>query len=137
MPTYVGNDGRFTGSIGAVINSWQATISAVSHDVTGFVHSGRARKLGVVDITGTASGFQQSDSAAPWSLLTNATGATVTLYTLYHTTTSSASSINFNAVIAEIPLGSVKTGDASVSFNFQLSVANTNTTIYTAVWQSS
>jgi hypothetical protein len=133
--TYVGNEGGVTGgTVAAKINTWQATVSRVSHDITGFSDAGRVRKLGLYDITGSAGGLLESSASSPWSLLTNITGATITLAVLAHTTTSSASSINFNAVMNDVAMSSAKGGDAAVTFNFGLSASNTS--IMTSVWQA-
>lgn len=132
--TYVGNDGDVAGLLGAKLNSWQATISRIRHDITGFSDAGRVRKLGLIDITGTASGVAQSDAAGPHSLMTNRTGQTITLYVFQATNTNDCS-YQFNAVIGELPFNVSKTGDAGISFNFELSADSTN--VYTAVWQTS
>lgn len=139
MPVYVGNDGGVTGlELAAKINTWQATVSRVNHITTGFRDHGQSRKLGLYDIVGSAGGLMQSDSSAtgPWQLLTNTTGATVTLAVLRHTTATNASSINFNAVVSDVAMSVAKAGDAGVTFNFGLAVTDTNTTIWTNVWQT-
>ena len=133
--TYVGNDGDVAGLTCAKLNAWQATISRVQHDITGFSDAGRVRKLGLIDITGSASGIAESGTTTgPHFLQTNRTGATVTLFVFQATNTNDCS-VQFNAVIGDVAYNVSKTGDAGVSFSFALSADSTN--VYTKVWQSS
>ena len=135
--TYVGNDGDVSGFIGAKLNVWNATFSRIAHDITGFSNAGRERKLGLVDIVGNAGGLLQSDTTDPWSLTTNRTGASVSLYILQATNTAD-SVLTFNAVVSDVAMNVAKAGDAGVTFSFSLSsTALAYGSLFTSTWQTS
>jgi len=133
MPAISGNDGNisFTGFSGN-LNTWSATISRAVSDVTAFGNTGRNRILGVYDMTGSAGGIM-SDAAAFVSTnqpaaMTAVTGAALTL------TASSGNTIGANVVCDSVSLGSSKTGDATISFNFSLASTETSTSPFTISW---
>lgn len=116
MPTVaIGNDGNITLPSGhnAHINSWTANVSRVENVITGFSDDAARRRLGVQDITGSASGFPNfgesgtapgTDAADPGGdlTLTIATGCT----------------LQAAVVLTSFEFGSSKTGDATLTFNF-------------------
>lgn len=127
VSTYViGNDGNV--SIGSVdvlkVRSFAATLQRVSSDLTGFGDSGRRRRLGMIDLTGSLTGVAGVGSNAVTS------GATVntTLFygentsyaltlTIYDTTATDAK-IAANVVFDQFAFNSDKAGDATVTANF-------------------
>lgn len=118
-----GNDGSVDlGEHGAQFNTWNATFSRQVSDITGFSDAGRRRRLGVWDASGSAGGFMLvgGAGAAPgintsdWQTDGNA----MTFYA--KTGTAGGASLSFSAVISEIALSMTKTGDAAISFNWQL-----------------
>jgi hypothetical protein len=136
MAYLVGNDGGV--SLGtnqvAQFNVWNATFSRQVSDITGFGDGGRRRQLGVHDCTGSAGGFLMADAANTKPSLgkTAATatsaigwldnGATIYLHARGSgtATASTACTWNMSAVISDAAVSVTKTGDAAISFNFQL-----------------
>lgn len=134
MAYLVGNDGGV--SLGtahtAQFNVWNATFSRVVSDITGFTDYGRRRQLGVHDVSGSAGGFLQYDaqstkptlggtaatatSVANWSN----TGVEIRLNALGSGTTAGNCAYALKAVISDAAISITKTGDAAISFNFQL-----------------
>ena len=131
MAAISGNSGNVTGPAGlvGVLNTWSATITRAVSDVTGFTNSGRNRLLGVYDLTGSAGGIM--DDAAAFvstnqpAVQTAVTGSTITLSA--DRNTSSLNSIEANVVFESVALGSSKTGDATITFNFSLASTATGT----------
>lgn len=135
MGYLVGNDGGVhLGSHFAQFNTWNGTFSRQVSDITGFADSGRRRKLGVWDANGSAGGFMLVDAASSkpginttsWQTDGNAiylhargAGAQTTPSTAY-TGTSGYCTMSLTAIISEVALSSTKTGDAAISFNWQL-----------------
>lgn len=129
MTAISGNDGNISGNVvSARLNTWSATLSRAVSDVTKFGNIGRNRVLGLHDLTGSAGGLLD-DAAAFTSLPITATASMITL------TAQSGNTIAANVVVDQISLGSTKSGDATVSFNFQLAEDATSGTIpYTVTW---
>lgn len=132
MAAITGNTGSVTGGVSAVLNTWSATISRAVSDVTGFGNAGRHRILGVYDMTGSAGGIMDNGTAFAASneisALTATTGASITL------TAESGNTIAANVVIDSVSLGSSKTGDATLSFNFSLAAGTTTSSPFTISW---
>ena len=132
MAAISGNTGSVTGGVVGVLNTWSATVSRAVSDVTGFGNSGRHRILGVYDMTGSAGGIMD-DSASFVSTneiaaMTATTGASITL------TAQSGNTIGANVVVDSVSLGSSKTGDATLSFNFSLAAGTTTSSPFTISW---
>ena len=123
MPvTYLtGNDG--SAQLGtsnehkAALNVWSATFSRNVSDISAFGDGARRRRLGVADVTGSAGGFLIFDDPGPGVNTTDwkTDGIDLTL------TAGAGCTYQFAAIISEIAFSNAKTGDAAVSFNFQLS----------------
>ena len=126
MSAISGNTGAVTGGVSAILNTWSATISRAVSEVTSFDNAGRNRLLGVYDMTGSAGGIMSNASAFNSSgqpaALTNITGASLTLQA------RTGNTIGANVVISSIALGSSKTGDATLSFDFSLASTSTAVT---------
>ena len=132
MAAISGNTGSFTGGVSGVLNTWSATISRAVSDVTGFGNSGRHRILGVYDMTGSAGGIMDDStsfvSTNEIAAQTATTGASITL------TAQSGNTIGANVVVDSVSLGSSKTGDATLSFNFSLAAGTTTSSPFTISW---
>jgi hypothetical protein len=109
----------------AQFNVWNATFSRNVSDISGFGDGARRRRLGVYDVSGSAGGFMVADGAGPGANTTDwsSTGITVFLHArgAGTVTPATACTLSFGAIISDIAMSNVKTGDAAVSFNFQLS----------------
>jgi hypothetical protein len=132
MAAISGNTGSVTGGVVGVLNTWSATISRAVSDVTGFGNSGRHRILGVYDMTGSAGGIMDDStsfvSTNEIAAMTATTGASITL------TAQSGNTIGANVVVDSVSLGSSKTGDATLSFNFSLAAGTTTSSPFTISW---
>jgi len=125
ITTYlVGNDGSVTMPAGGeVINvrSFNATLERVESDVTGFADTGRRRRLGMLDLTGTLNGVPgvgttTTSAATQCIFLQNATAAlTLNLFDGAGTTDAKiAANCIFNGYAFNVD----KTGDSTISANF-------------------
>ena len=133
MAAISGNTGNISGGVAGVINTWSATISRAVSDVTGFGLTGRNRILGVYDMTGSAGGIMDDNTnfdngSNEIAAQTATTGASITL------TAKTGCTIAANVVVDSVSLGSSKTGDATVSFNFSLASSATSTSPFTISW---
>lgn len=129
-----GNDGgiTFPNANQANFMTWNATFSRNVSDVTGYGDTGRRRRLGIWDVSGSAGGTLKSNEAnsSPGVDAVAIDGAAITLFSK---TAATACSHTLTAVITEIAITSTKTGDAAISFNFAIA----NGTIPTESWDES
>ena len=120
MARIVGNDGSVTFAAHKVIvSSWTMTISRVVSDVTGFTDSVRSKLGGIAEITGSLSGFLDSDTDPDFTgevLNNNYTGSAITL-----TATTGRTWTCDNAIVSNISVSTTKTGDCTVSLDFAFS----------------
>lgn len=137
----VGNDGNFATGTGAItsfgfnVKVWAANISYVSTDVTGFAHAARARRLGLLDITGSLAGTPVvGQSATPFAGNTDITskqlGGTIVLSNYNGTATQSAANLTFDAVFSSISMNTDKGGDATLTVNYELNDTNGPTIVW-------
>jgi hypothetical protein len=140
MTAINGNTGNVAGTgIVGILNTWSATISRATSDVTSFTNSGRNRLLGVYDLTGSAGGvLTRTASFISGHFLAAQTadsGASITLTA--RSDTVSTNTIQFTAVCSEVSMQSNKAGDTSVTFNFSLASTVTGTNSpFTLVWSA-
>ena len=145
----VGNDGSADfGTLGfANLASWSATFTRTSTAITGFADTAVRRRLGVLDVTGSAGGHMYSDLNSPGSTPsghfiagtdgTNASnimdGQNIALYTSDPAGTSAnpvaaadgRCGFNITAVISSIAVAVDKNGDSTVTFNWEASGGGT------------
>lgn len=107
----------------AQFNVWNATFSRNVSDISGFGDSARRRRLGVYDVSGSAGGFMLADINGPGANTTDwsSSGISIFLHAKGSGTAVSSCTLSFVAVVSEIAMSNAKTGDAAISFNFQLS----------------
>jgi hypothetical protein len=133
MPTtyLTGNDGgiTFPNAHQAQFMTWNATFARNVSDVTGYGDTGRRRRLGIWDISGSAGGSMTSNdtNTSPGIGSQADDGASITLKA------STACFYTFVAVISDIAASVTKTGDSMLSFNF----ANADGAIPTETWDES
>ncbi len=137
MASFIGSDGACTLPSGynATLNTWSATITRASADVTGFGGTIRNRRSsGVVDITGSAGGIPTAwDNAGSGSdgsyaplphsgtTLTNPAPGALLLTVAPNNGSGDSCSIAFVAVINSVAFSVTNDGDSTVSFNFEMS----------------
>lgn len=137
MAALNGNTGNVASAgIVGTLNTWSATISRAMSDVTGFDNVGRNRLLGVWDMTGSAGGVLDSTSGFASAnfpvAMTHGTGTTITLTA--RNNTSGTNTIVANVVVDNISANVTKTGDSSITFNFNLASGATSGSPFTIVW---
>ncbi len=136
MAFAVGNDGHVTLPAAHQFNvkTWAATVSRVSSDTTGFGHTGRSRRLGIIDITGSCGGTPIVSAAAddPFGLSGGVpaaqAGGTISLHVIGTSTATSVASgqamIQFDAVFNSWAFSVDKTGESTVTMNFEMNDTN-------------
>lgn len=130
----IGNDGSVTffTNHNAILNSFSLTIAQVVSDVTGFGDTWRQKRGGVKDGRGSAAGFMSydaadtgpgiaDDSASSGDGPISGDAASITLIPV------TGCSWTGDAIISDVTVNSSKTGDATISFNFEFSNTITET----------
>lgn len=122
MASLVGKDGDFSfgsGGGGGVMNRWRARVAYVTSNVTRFADSTNVRnRLGLLSITGSATGIPARDEAAmaPDADAMSAGGNSAV--TLTASSTATACNWSFTGVFNGISLDVNKLGDQVLSFDF-------------------
>lgn len=127
VSTYViGNDGNV--SIGSVdvlkVRSFAATLQRVSSDLTGFGDSGRRRRLGMIDLTGSMTGVAAvgtttaTTGTSVFYGINEAHTVTLTIYDSTSTSVTTDANIVATCVFDQFAFNSDKTGDTTVTANF-------------------
>ena len=121
----VGNDGAVAlpAAHGMNVKVWAATLTRVSSDITGFGDTGKRRRLGIVDVTGSLSGTPfyggsgnsagMGEAQAGGTLVLSLSGAT--------SGTVSAAYISMSCVFDQFAMNVDKNGESSLTMNYQLS----------------
>jgi len=122
----IGNDGNVTmPTAGNVmrVRSFAATLSRVETELTGFADTGRRRRMGMLDLTGSLNGVPAIDSTAATSiaatsiLFINTATQALTL-TIYDGPTTTDARIAANCVFNNFAFSVDKVGDNTVTCNF-------------------
>jgi hypothetical protein len=138
MALAVGNDGFATLPDGYQLNvkTWALNVARVSSDTTGFSHSGRTRRLGVLDITGSVGGNPIVSAAGSNVFgLTSSVGApaaqsggTISLHVIGTSTSITLAAgqamIQFDAVFASWALSVDKAGESTITMNVEMNDSN-------------
>jgi hypothetical protein len=118
----IGNDGAVTLTSGTVVQvrSYAATLERPESDLTGFADTGRRRRVGMLDLTGSLSGVPAIDSTASTtssSFFVSTATAALTL-TLFDATTTADAKIAANCIFNAFAFNVDKVGDSTLSCNF-------------------
>ena len=137
IDTYlIGNDGNVSYTINTVaqtffkVQSYAATLSRPVSTLTAFGDTGQRKRLGMLDLTGSLNAIVGIDSAITNPSTTNTSilflssqDTTVTrpalTLTLYDGSSTSDAKITSNAVFSSFAFNSNKTGDTTVTVNFE------------------
>ncbi len=155
IDTYlIGNDGNVSYGFGATITvassetffkvrSYAATLQRNVSDLTSFGDTGKRKRLGMLDLTGTLNAVigvdstgsttsthtslvlvsaQNTDATRPW--------VTLMLSDTVHTQATNNATITANAVFSSFAFNSDKSGDTAVTVNFE----NANGTAPVVTW---
>ena len=120
----IGNDGNVTLADAAEefkVRSFAATLSRPSSDLTAFGDTGKRRRVGMLDLTGSLNAIMGVDSATSGSttnfFVSTATAA-LTL-TLFDAASTADAKIVANCVFNSFAFNSDKNGDATLTVNFE------------------
>lgn len=130
-----GNDGNFSYTVNSSaqtlfkVRSYGANISRVVTDQTGFGDTGKRKRLGMLDLTGTLNATIGIDSTAGTTTTstanimmssqdTTSTRPAVTL-TLYDAASTNDAKITGNCVFSSFAFNSDRNGDSTVTVNFE------------------
>jgi hypothetical protein len=125
ISTYLcGNDGSVTLPAGGEViqvRTFAATLERVESDTTGFSDTGRRRRLGMLDLTGSLTGVPgvgtATTSAATSCVFLQTATAALTL-NLFDGTTTSDAKISANCIFNGFAFNVDKTGDSTLTCNF-------------------
>lgn len=143
MPTQyiVGNDGSVAlpGTNHSMnVKVFAANVAYVSSDLTGFAHTGKVRRLGIADITGSLAGTPTRDTGTPFgtvssNALPSQPGGTLTLSITGGTSTSGtqAALLQFDAVFSSFAFNVDKNGESGLTVNFEMNDSNGPTVVWT------
>lgn len=117
----IGNDGSVTLPSGGTViqvRSFAATLERVESELTGFSDTGRRKRLGILDLTGSLTGVPGVDTSASTASTSffnsTATGAlTLTIYD-----SSSDARITGNCLFNGFSFNVDKVGDSTLTCNF-------------------
>jgi len=125
IDTYViGNDGNVTLSDAAEefkVRSFAATLSRPSSDLTAFGDTGKRRRVGLLDLSGSLNaviGVNTAGSTNTASFYTSTATAALTL-TVFDGTGTADAKIVANCVFNSFAFNSDKNGDATLTANFE------------------
>lgn len=119
----IGNDGAVTMPSGGdviKVKTFAATLARPESDLTGFGDTGKRRRLGMLDLTGSLTGVPAIDSTASSntaSFLSSTATAALTL-TLFDATTTTDAKIVANCVFNNFAFNVDKNGDSTLTCNF-------------------
>lgn len=123
--TYIiGNDGDV--SLGTSITNkikvrtFAATLARSESDLTGFGDSGRRRRLGMLDLTGSFTGSLEVNDTGTTNtaVMFNQTGTTAIVLGLFDGTATNDCRIAANCIVNNYAFASDKTGDVTITANF-------------------
>jgi hypothetical protein len=124
IDTYlIGNDGAITLPSGGTVvrvKTYAATLARVESDLTAFGDTGRRRRLGMLDLTGSLNGVPAVDSTASTnsSSFFVATATAALTLTLFDATTTADAKIAANCVFNNFAFNVDRAGDSTLTVNF-------------------
>lgn len=138
IDTYlIGNDGNVSFTVGGTtqsifkVRSFAATLARPVSDLTSFGDTGRRKRLGMLDLSGTMNAVFGVDSTtgvntAFWLFTDQAPSATAAndkrpalTLTLYDGTGTADAKIVANCVFSQFAFNATKDGDTTVTVNFE------------------
>lgn len=124
IDTYlIGNDGAITLPSGGTVvrvKTYAATLARVESDLTAFGDTGRRRRLGMLDLTGSLNGVPAVDSTASTtsSSFFVATATAALTLTLFDATTTADARLAANCVFNNFAFNVDRAGDSTLTVNF-------------------
>jgi hypothetical protein len=126
MPTtyIIGNDGDVSLGTGITnkikVRNFAAALARTESDLTGFGDTGRRRRLGMLDLTGSLTGSLEVNDTGTTSVavMFNQTGTTLITLGLFDGTATNDCRIAANCIVNNYAFASDKTGDVTITANF-------------------
>lgn len=124
IDTYlIGNDGAISLPSGGTVvrvKTYAATLARVESDLTAFGDTGRRRRLGMLDLTGSLNGVPAIDSTASTtsSSFFVATATAALTLTLFDATTTADARLAANCVFNNFAFNVDRAGDSTLTVNF-------------------
>jgi hypothetical protein len=122
ITTYaIGNDGAVTLPSGAEllqVRSYAATLERVESEVTGFADTGRRKRLGMLDVTGSLTGVAGVGTATNSTTILHSTATAALTLKVFDTTGTSDCQIAANCIFNGFAFNVDKTGDSTLTCNF-------------------
>jgi hypothetical protein len=126
MPTtyIIGNDGDVSLGTGITnkikVRTYAATLARSESDLTGFGDSGRRRRLGMLDLTGSFTGSLEVNDTGTTStaVMFNQAGTTAIVLGLFDGTATNDCRIAANCIVNNYAFASDKTQDVTITANF-------------------
>jgi len=123
--TYIiGNDGDVSLGTGITnkikVRTFAATLARTESDLTGFGDTGRRRRLGMLDLTGSLTGSLEVNDTGTTSVavMFNQTGTTLITLGLFDGTATNDCRIAANCIVNNYAFASDKTQDVTITANF-------------------
>jgi hypothetical protein len=123
--TYIiGNDGDVSLGSGITnkikVRTFAATLARSESDLTGFGDSGRRRRLGMLDLTGSFTGSLEVNDAGTTNtaVMFNQTSTTAIVLGLFDGTATNDCRIAANCIVNNYAFASDKTQDVTITANF-------------------
>ena len=127
MAFITGAEGNCTiADYNAKFNNWSATISRAVLDTTTFLDTGKRRQLGLLDITGSASGHLTSAASSGndpgYEVMVAGAAATLdgVAIELISSSPGTACKIGFDAIVTSMAPSVDVNGDQVMSYNFEV-----------------
>jgi hypothetical protein len=120
----IGNDGNVTMPSGGdviKVKTFAATLARPESDLTGFGDTGKRRRLGLLDLTGSLNGIPASDSTATAntaSFFVSTSTAALALSILDVAASTNDARIAANCVFNNFACNGDKNGDSTLTCNF-------------------
>lgn len=122
ITTYaIGNDGAITLPSGAEVlqvRSFAATLERVESEVTGFADTGRRKRLGMLDLTGSLTGVPGIGTATNTATVFHSSSTAALTLTIYDGSGTSDCKIAANCIFNGFAFNVDKTGDSTLTANF-------------------
>lgn len=132
----VGNDGNFAFTLSGdttsptmfKVQSYAASLTRMSSDQTGFGDTGKRKRLGMLDLTGSINavmGFGTSSNGTNATILSGTQGdgivtnMPIVTLSLFTNTTTNACSLVSTAIFSQFNFNVNKAGDSTVTANFE------------------
>lgn len=119
----IGNDGAVTQPSGGdviKVKTFAATLQRTESDLTGFGDTGKRRRVGLLDLTGSLNGVPAVDTSASTTTASfwTATSTAALTLTIYDGAAAADAKIAANCIFNNFAFNVDKNGDSTITCNF-------------------